>query len=267
MSVSREGRAIWPRPILAANWKMNKGPEEARTFVRLYTERTSPHSDRTVILFPPALSLAAVRDAAVARPDLRLGIQNVYWKDRGAFTGEISASMAKEAGADFVLVGHSERRHLFGETDADTGHKCHAVAFAGLTPVLCVGELLAEREAGRAEQVVLRQLRAGLGHLTREQIATVVIAYEPVWAIGTGRTATPSDASHIHDLLRSALRELMAAGTPDPPILYGGSCTPTNAPELLSAPAVDGLLVGGASLDPSSWAAIVSTPLRPSVEH
>jgi triosephosphate isomerase len=256
---SRERRARWPRPLLAANWKMNHGPREGRAFVRDYAERMQPRGDRTVILFPAALSLAAVCEAAATRPDLHLGVQNIYWKERGAFTGEISAPMAREAGAEFVLVGHSERRHLFGETDADTGHKCAAAVSVGLTPILCVGELLAEREAGRAEEVVLRQLRAGLEPLTSDQIATVVIAYEPVWAIGTGRTAAPSDATRIDLVLRGALRELLPADAPDPPILYGGSCTAANAPDLLGAPAVDGLLVGGASLDPVSWAAIVST--------
>jgi triosephosphate isomerase (TIM) len=241
---------------------MNNGPQEGQAFVRAFAERVRPLTDRTVILFPPALSFAAVREAAAARTDLRLGVQNVYWETHGAFTGEISAPMAREAGADFVLVGHSERRHIFGETDADTRRKCTAVVSTGLTPVLCVGELLAERESGQAEDVVLRQLRAGLGDLSPEEVAGVVIAYEPVWAIGTGRTATPSDATRINLVLRAALRDLVPTDAPDPPILYGGSCTPTNAPALLGAMAVDGLLVGGASLDPSSWAAIVSTRVR-----
>ena len=258
MNQGRERHARWPLPLLAANWKMNHGPREGRAFVRDYVERMQPRADRTVVLFPPALSLAAVQEAAINRPDLHLGVQNIYWKERGAFTGEISAPMAREAGAQFVLVGHSERRHIFGETDADTGHKCAAATSVGLTPILCVGELLTEREAGHADEVVLRQLRAGLEPLSSDQIATVVVAYEPVWAIGTGRTATPSDATRIALVLRGALRELLPADAPDTPILYGGSCTVANAPELLGARAVDGLLVGGASLDPSSWAAIVS---------
>ena len=245
--------------MLAANWKMNHGPREGLAFVRSYLERMEPRDDRTVVLLPPALSLAAVREGATGRPDLHLGVQNIYWKERGAFTGEISAAMAYEAGAEFVLVGHSERRHIFGESDADTGHKCAAAVSAGLTPILCVGELLAEREAGRAEAIVLRQLAAGLRDLSSEQVATVMVAYEPVWAIGTGRTATPSDAARIHLVLRHALRDRLPADAPDTSILYGGSCTPANASDLLSAQGVDGLLVGGASLDPVSWATIVST--------
>jgi triosephosphate isomerase len=238
---------------------MNHGPDETRAFMRSYIERAGPRHDRTVIFFPPALSLSAARDAASARPDLRFGVQNVYWKERGAFTGEISAVMARAADADFVLVGHSERRQLFGESDADTERKCAAVAAAGLTPILCVGELLAERDNGDAERVVLRQLRTGVAQLTPDQVAGVVVAYEPVWAIGTGRTASPADASRIHLVLQAALRELLPPGAPDVPILYGGSCTSENAPHLLSALGVDGLLVGGASLDPLSWSAIVSS--------
>ena len=250
-----------PRPILAANWKMNNGPDEARAFMRSYVEHSVPRHDRTVIFFPPSISLAAARETAASRPDLHFGVQNVYWKERGAFTGEISATMARDAGATFVLVGHSERRQLFGESDADTARKCAAVAAAGLTPVLCVGELLAEREAGNAEQVVMRQFHAGISELSPQQVAGMVIAYEPVWAIGTGLTATPADASRVHLKLRDALRGLVPPAS-RVPILYGGSSNRENAPDLLDANAVDGLLVGGASLDPSNWNAIVSTPRR-----
>jgi len=254
---SGTGAAPWARPLLAANWKMNLGPDEARAFVEAYQQRVPARSDRTVILFPPALSLAAARDAAGARKDLWFGVQNVYWAARGAFTGELSAPMARAAGATFVLVGHSERRHVFHEADADTARKCEAVVAAALTPVLCVGELLAERESGKTSEVVVRQLRAGLSRLTPEQIALAVIAYEPVWAIGTGRTATPTDASETHAVLAAALRALVPPGVGAIPILYGGSVNPANAPTLLAAPGVDGLLVGGASLDPISWAQIV----------
>jgi triosephosphate isomerase len=253
------GAAPWARPLLAANWKMNLGPDEARLFVESYLPQAPARSDRTVVVFPPALSLAAARAAAAGRPDLWFGVQNVYWEARGAFTGEISAPMARDAGATFALVGHSERRHVFHETDADTARKCEAVVAAGLTPILCVGELLAERESGGAKEVVVRQLRAGLSRLTAAQIARAVIAYEPVWAIGTGRTATPADASETHTVLSAVLRTLVPAGSGPVPILYGGSVNPANTPSLLAAPGVDGVLVGGASLDPKSWAQIVAS--------
>lgn len=250
-----------PRPILAANWKMNLGPDEARAFVSTYAAHTPPRADRTVIIFPAALSLAAARQAAGDRPDLRFGVQNVFWEPRGAFTGEVSAPMARGAGAQFVLVGHSERRHIFHESDEETGRKCAAVVAAGIIPLLCVGELLGDHERGKTSEVVLRQLRAGLGRLTTDQIATVAVAYEPVWAIGTGRTATPADCSVTHLVLAAALRELVPRGVAPVPILYGGSVNPANAASLLSAPGVDGLLVGGASLDPTTWAEIVATPI------
>jgi triosephosphate isomerase (TIM) len=256
MSAAGDARA-WARPILAGNWKMNLGPDDAGKFVASYLERVAPSARRTVVLFPPALSLAAARAASAGRADLQFGVQNVYWEAKGAFTGEISAPMARSAGAVSVLVGHSERRHVFHESDADTGRKCEAVVAAALTPVLCVGELLSERESGRTSEVVLRQLRAGLSRLTAEQVAGMVIAYEPVWAIGTGRTATPTDASETHTVLRAALTEMLPASASTIPILYGGSVNAGNAPSLLAAPNVDGLLVGGASLDPSSWAQIV----------
>ncbi len=246
-----------PRPVLAANWKMNLGPDDAHRFVTAYIARVPVVSDRTVILFPPALSLAAARAAASERADIQFGVQNVYWEPKGAFTGEISAPMARASGAHFVLVGHSERRHVFHESDEDTARKCEAVTAAGLTPVLCVGELLAERESGRTNAVVTRQLTVGLNRLSPEQVARALIAYEPVWAIGTGRTATPADAAETHAVLSATLRTQLQRRVATPPILYGGSVNPGNAPALLAAEGVDGLLVGGASLDPGSWAAIV----------
>jgi triosephosphate isomerase (TIM) len=255
----REGALA--RPILAANWKMNLGPVDALAFMAAYMDRAPARLDRTVIIFPPSLSLAAVRECAAARTDIRLGVQNLYWEDKGAFTGELSAPMARSAGATFALVGHSERRHIFHETDADTSRKCAATVRAGLTPVLCVGETLEQRQAGETEAVVLRQLRAGLSLLEAHQIAKVVVAYEPVWAIGTGRTATPADASATHVSLHAALRALVPRGAIGVPVLYGGSVNAGNAAALLSAIGVDGLLVGGASCDPESWATIVGAQL------
>ena len=247
------------RPVLAANWKMNLGPTAASAFLESYLARYAARDDRTVILFPSAIAFSTARHAADARPDIQFGVQNIHSAEKGAFTGETSASMAQDAGARFVLIGHSERRHVFGETDAQTAEKTKRAAHQGLAPVLCVGEKFDEREAGETNEVVVRQLLAaleGLAHLPTAERLSLVIAYEPVWAIGTGRTATPADASEAHAAIRAALRERAGAESDAIPILYGGSVTAANASVLLAAPGVDGLLVGGASLDPESWAAI-----------
>ena len=247
------------RPVLAANWKMNNGPTEARAFIAAFTARWTPRSDRTVIFFPPALSVATVVHALGSRTDLGVGVQNIWTEDKGAFTGENSAPMAKDAGARYVLVGHSERRHVFGETDAATAKKCAAAVRSGLTPLLCIGELLAERDAGTTNDVVLRQLDAGLSELAPDSVASMAIAYEPVWAIGTGKTASPADASAVHAAIRSRLDAKLGARSAEVPILYGGSVSGANAKALLASPGVDGLLVGGASLDVPGWAAICDT--------
>lgn len=244
------------RPVFAANWKMNNGPTAARAFIAAFSARWAPRDDRSVIFFPPALSLSAVVNALGSRADLGVGVQNIWTEDKGAFTGENSAPMAKDAGARFALVGHSERRHVFGETEAETALKCAAAVRAGLTPVLCVGELLSQRESGTTNQVVLTQLRAGLGTLAPDVISSMAIAYEPVWAIGTGKTATPNDAAMVHAVIRTALRERVGSGADALPILYGGSVNGSNAAALLAAPGVDGLLVGGASLDVDGWITI-----------
>ena len=245
------------RPVFAANWKMNHGPTDAREFVRRFVAHYPRRSDRSVVIFPSALAFAATKDALADRSDIMLGVQNIHWEDKGAFTGEISAAMARDAGARVVLVGHSERRHVFGETDEQTAKKCAAAARAGLPAMLCVGEQLAERESGQTESVVLRQLRTGLGALDAHAMANVLIAYEPVWAIGTGRTATPQDASTVHQAIRGALKELAGDKGVSIPILYGGSVNRGNAESLVGAPNVDGLLVGGASLEADGWASIV----------
>jgi triosephosphate isomerase (TIM) len=244
------------RPVLAANWKMNNGPTSAREFMKAFLAQYPRQNDRTILFFPPAISLAAVAAAIADRRDILLGVQNVYWKDQGAFTGEISVGMARDAGARVVLVGHSERRHVFGETDEETALKCAATERGGLTPLLCVGELLDQRERGDAESVVIQQLRVGLSQMTQLATRDVMVAYEPVWAIGTGRTATPEDATAMHTVIRNELTAICGDRRRIMPILYGGSVTPSNAPTLLAAPHVDGLLVGGASLDAGSWVAI-----------
>lgn len=247
------------RPVLAANWKMNLTPAEASAFLDGFLSRYSPRDDRTVILFPSALVFATVRERAQGRPDIRLGVQNVSTEEKGAFTGENSVAMAAGAGASFVLVGHSERRHVFGETDVQVAQKCARVVAHGLVPVLCVGETIEQRERGETAEVVLHQLRTGVSILDHEAIRDVVVAYEPVWAIGTGRTATPQDASEVHLVIRAALAGIVGEDARAIPLLYGGSVNSANAAALLAAPEVEGLLVGGASLDPVQWAEICST--------
>lgn len=248
--------AAHTRPIFAGNWKMNLGPTAASEFVKKFLGLHSARFDRTVLLFPPALSLASVRTALSTRDDVRVGVQNIHAEEKGAFTGENSAAIAADAGAGYVLVGHSERRHVFGETDAEAARKCAKAIEHGLVPVLCVGEKIEQRERGETEQVVLHQLRAGLSALSHEQILGAIVAYEPVWAIGTGRTATPDDAAAVHRVIRAALLEMVGIGGAEVPILYGGSVTAANAAALLSADQVDGVLVGGASLDAAGWATI-----------
>jgi triosephosphate isomerase len=247
------------RPVFAANWKMHHGPAAARAFVAAFLGRFSPRPDRTVVLFPPALSVHPVVTARADRTDIKVGVQNIHTEEQGAFTGEISAPMSRDAGAEFVLVAHSERRHIFGETDAQAARKCAVASAHGLTPVLCVGETIAQRESGATNDVVLTQLRAGLADLDPPDIRRIAIAYEPVWAIGTGRTATPHDAASVHAVIRDALSALAGREATSIPILYGGSVHRQNAASLLAAPGVDGLLVGGASLDPEAWAAIAAT--------
>lgn len=249
------------RPVFAANWKMNVGPTEARAFLKKFLARHKKRADRTVILIPPAISLSTVVAALTRRKDILVGVQNIHSEAKGAFTGETSAAMARDAGARVVLVGHSERRHVFGEPDSATASKCRLALENGLTPILCVGETLEQRESAKTEETVLRQLGAGLSAVQSAQFRKIVVAYEPVWAIGTGRNATPADAGNVHHVLREALAALCGSTKTAAtiPILYGGSVTDLNAASLLEADDVDGLLVGGASLDPVKWGAIVST--------
>ena len=241
--------------IYAANWKMHHGPAAARDYARVFRELTSPVDDRTLWFFVPAVSLTAAAEAFAGRQDIQVGAQDIHPEPKGAFTGATSVALAKEAGATGALVGHSERRHVFGETDAETGRKVRALLDGGLTPLLCVGEKLEQREAGDTETVVLRQLAAALDGLDASALARLVVAYEPVWAIGTGRNATPEDAAAVHRVIRGALVERGATGRL--PILYGGSVKADNVLALLSQEELDGVLVGGASLDAEGWAGIV----------
>jgi triosephosphate isomerase len=244
------------RPVLAANWKMNNGPTAAKTFMDSFLSAYPARSDRTVIIFPPAVSLSAVASAIDGRSEVLAGIQNIHWAEKGAFTGEISAGMARDAGARVVLVGHSERRHVFGETDAQCAKKCAAAAKANLAFMLCVGDTIEQREAGETEALVRRQLRDGLSQTPNLISADFLLAYEPVWAIGTGLTASATDASAIHTVLRSELRQMIGTKADEIAILYGGSVNTGNAAGLLGADDIDGLLVGGASVEASSWLTI-----------
>jgi triosephosphate isomerase len=236
---------------------MNKGPDDTRAFFDAFCRLHAARDDRSVWFFPPALSLQAALDATASRPDLRIGVQHIHWERAGAFTGEISAPMALQAGATLTLVGHSERRQLFGDTDERVAARSLAALDAGLTPILCVGETLGQRKAGELETVLARQLDAVVDAIGTGAVAALLLAYEPVWAIGTGVNATPDDAAAAHGFLRGRLRERAGDTAAEAvPILYGGSVKPDNAAALLAATDVDGLLVGGASLDAESFARI-----------
>jgi len=242
--------------VIAGNWKMHLGPRDAAAFFSEFRVGAVP-ADRELLVFPPAVSVQAVVEAPARDPRVQVGVQNIHWEDSGAFTGEISAPMAVQAGATFVLIGHSERRHVFGETDEQVALKVAAARRAGLVPVVCVGETLDQRRAGQVDAVILRQLDAALPALGSEE--RFLVAYEPVWAIGTGETASPEDASEAHATLRRRLVAALGQARADAvALLYGGSVKPDNAAELLAAPEVDGVLVGGASLDPASFAAIAA---------
>jgi triosephosphate isomerase len=207
--------------------------------------------------FPSAVALEAAVLACEGRRDITIGAQNVHWEAKGAFTGELSVPMSREAGARAALVGHSERRHVFGETDDETGRKVRALLDAGLVPMLCVGEKIEEREAGETLAVVERQLGVLRG-LAPEALGSVLVAYEPVWAIGTGRTATPADAAEVHAAIRSTL-DGCGAEPARMRVLYGGSVKPDNIASLMAEPEIDGVLVGGASLDARVWSTMVQT--------
>jgi triosephosphate isomerase len=239
-----------PAILFAANWKMHLGPAEAREYAAKFREAYSFARDRETWFFPSAVSLESATQAFSGLPGARTGAQNVHWEPKGAFTGATSVPLARAAGATAALVGHSERRHVFGETDEETGRKVRAVLAGGLMPLLCVGEKIEERELGQTAAVVNRQLNAGVRGLSAEELDRVVVAYEPVWAIGTGR-----NAALVHAGIRRALMGLGAGVTR---ILYGGSVNAGNAAALLAESEIDGVLVGGASLDPVGWAGICS---------
>jgi triosephosphate isomerase len=247
------------RKLIAGNWKMNKTIPEALALVReLKGLVASVPGDRVeVAVAPPFVSLLAAA-AELQGSAVKLAGQNCHWEASGAFTGEVSAQMLKDVGCAYVIVGHSERRQFFGETDETVNKRARAVLGAGMTPILCVGETLAEREAGRTLEVVERQVAGALKGFQAAEVSGFVLAYEPVWAIGTGRTATSAQAQEVHRAIRDQLSRLYDPGTADQVrIQYGGSVKPDNAAELLGQPDVDGALVGGASLKAGDFAAIV----------
>jgi triosephosphate isomerase (TIM) len=246
------------KPVIAGNWKMYKTIAEAVATAGALARQVADVSHCEVVIAPPFTAIAAVAER-LRDANVRVSSQDVAAEAKqGAFTGEVSAEMVLEAGARYCIVGHSERRQFYGETDESVARKIVAGLAAGLTPIVCVGETLAERDAGEAETVVGRQLRGAFSGLTASEVARTITAYEPVWAIGTGRTATPETAQQMHRFIRGVFAEAAGAETADGVrILYGGSVKPENAAELMAQPDIDGGLVGGASLEADSFAKIV----------
>ncbi|HEX3879305.1 MAG TPA: triose-phosphate isomerase [Bryobacteraceae bacterium] len=246
------------KPVMAGNWKMYKTPAETTAFFEKFLPLVAQASHCEIVICPPYTDLQAAV-AASKQSAVQIGAQNVAWAKEGAFTGEISGAMISQTGATHTLVGHSERRQYFGETDETVLKRTRAALEAGLTPIVCVGERLEEREGGRTESVLANQCACGIAELAEAEFAKIVIAYEPVWAIGTGKTATPEIAADAHRCIRRQILHRFgkdAAATVR--ILYGGSVKPDNARSLMAQPEIDGVLVGGASLDASSFASIVN---------
>ena len=249
-------------PFVAGNWKMHLTLPEARRLAQRVAEAGPELRESTVVLFPPFTALGTV-GAAIAGSAAGLGAQDLFWEDQGAYTGEVSGSMLKDAGCDYVLIGHSERRQLFGETDDTVNRKLGAALRSGLSPVVCIGEVLAERESGRTIERIDAQLASGLRGLAPDDMERVVLAYEPVWAIGTGKTASPGQAEEVHAHIRKRLEERYGKDRASCAIiLYGGSVKPANSYPLFKEKSIDGFLVGGASLDAGSFVDIAREALR-----
>jgi triosephosphate isomerase len=245
-------------PFIAGNWKMFKTVHDTVVYVKEFRSLVKDIEDVEIVIAPPFTAVHAAAEAA-RNSNIGVAAQNLHWERDGAFTGEVSGPIVKEAGADYVIIGHSERRTLFGETDQSVNRKIGAAIAAGLVPIVCIGETLAEREAGETLSVLDRQIKAGFDGITGEQVGALVIAYEPVWAIGTGRTATAAQAQEAHAHIRQRLRQWFGAPAADEcHVIYGGSVKPDNTKDLISQPDVDGALVGGASLDIKSFFEIVS---------
>ncbi len=245
-------------PLIAANWKMFKSVQEAVFYVKELRGLVKDASDVKIVVAPPFTAIHAAAEAARNSP-VGIAAQDVYWEKDGAFTGEISVGMIAEAGAEYAIVGHSERRRLFHETDETVNRKALAALAADIVPIVCIGETLEEREAGQTLAVLDRQIKQGLDGVTGEQVASLVVAYEPVWAIGTGRHATPEQAGEAHAHIRSRLRQWFGGDAADGClVIYGGSVKPDNIGDLIALPDVDGALVGGASLDVRGFYEIVT---------
>src|SRR5438876_9157556 len=247
------------KKIVAANWKMNMTQAESARFVEsLLLRDVGEITDVEVVIIPPFTAIAKVTEALGNAQNIKVGAQNMYWKNNGPFTGEISAALLRDLFVHYVVLGHSERRTLFGETDEIVNRKARAAHEATLRPIVCIGETLKQRDKGNVEKILALQLRASLKGLNEKELQETVIAYEPVWAIGTGRNATPQQAQEAHAFIRRTLREMSDEATADRiRIQYGGSMKPENARDLMTQPDIDGALVGGASLDPRSFAQIV----------
>jgi triosephosphate isomerase len=245
-------------PIIAGNWKMNKTATEARDLASKLIPLVSGVKDRDIVLAPPFTSLPAVA-GAIKGTNMSLAAQDLFWEEKGAFTGEISAEMLLDLGCKYVIIGHSERRQFFGETDETVNKKVRQALNKGLLPIVCAGELLSEREAGKANEVIERQVVGALKGVTAADMRNIVVAYEPVWAIGTGKTATPDQANEIHAFIRQKIKSMYNSDVAGAlRIQYGGSVTPENVSTLMAKPDIDGALVGGASLKPESFAALVN---------
>ncbi|HYB99237.1 MAG TPA: triose-phosphate isomerase [Candidatus Limnocylindrales bacterium] len=252
------------KPLLAGNWKLNAGTAaEARALATAVVAGCGAVHDREVMVAPPFVALPAVADV-VSGSAVALGAQDLYWEASGAFTGEVSGPMLIDAGCRYVIIGHSERRQFFAETDYTVAKKVAAAHACGLAPILCVGESLAQRDSGETMTLVEKQVRHGIVELPAEGMATLVIAYEPVWAIGTGRTATPEQAQEVHGHIRAILRDVAPDVADSVRILYGGSVKPGNVDELMACADVDGALVGGASLSADDFLRIVQFQEFPS---
>ena len=246
------------RLSIAGNWKMNTSAAEAVALARDVAAALADVDSIDLAVCPPSVYLVQVAEA-LAGSRVKVGAQNAYYQDNGAYTGELSAAMLKDVGCTYVIIGHSERRHVMGETDELVNLKVLKMLGEGLKPILCVGELLAEREANQTDAVVTRQVRLGLQAVAAEDVTRVTIAYEPVWAIGTGKVATPAQAQEVHAMIRRLLTEMYDAQTAEAiQIQYGGSVKPDNAADLLSCPDIDGALVGGAALTAEAFAGIVA---------
>jgi triosephosphate isomerase (TIM) len=246
------------RRLIAGNWKMFKTQKQTRAFFRALKPLVANVTDCDMVIAPPFTSIPAAVKAAKGTA-IGISAQDVYWEKEGAFTGEVSTAMLVEAGCTYVIIGHSERRQFFGETNETVFKKTKAALAAGLTPIVCIGEMLADREAGQTDQVIETQFKGSVGALTPEEFSRILVAYEPVWAIGTGRTATPEIAAAVHKLVRQcASAQCSPSQASALRILYGGSVKPDNIQGLMAQEELDGALVGGASLDPKSFAALVN---------